>query len=228
MAKLKKGNSLLIYKTEKGYYFNRETGKRMKGAAYQLQFMEGRRIKRQAVEKGLKLLEDAKSKKDIEKAQRITEQFSESLRIKEKELKEFRQSRELEEFVPYWELANNNKGFKNGRVKIITPSGGVISSKEDNLNALDAFQDLTNLLNKAIEQNKKAGGDSVLVAAKKKTYFNPETGEEETTIDFSQLQEFTAKDIKTNGTPEEEEMQPASDSIYEALLAGWLDRQASK
>lgn len=228
MAKLKRGNSLLIYKTEKGYFFNRETGKRMKRAAYELQFLEGRRVKREAIDKGLKLLEKATTKKEIQKAQRFTEQFSESLRIKAKEQREQREQRSISEFVPYWELANNNKGFKKGKVKIITPSGGVISSKEDNLNALDAFQDLNNLLNKSIEESKKAGGDSVLIAAKKTTYFNPETGEEEITIDYTQLQEFTAKDIKTDGAPDEEEMQPASNSIYQALQAGWLDRQETR
>jgi len=224
MAQIKRGNSLLIYKTEKGYFFNRETGKRMKAVAYDMQFLEGRRVRRQALEKGLERLQTAKTKKQVKEAQRFTEQLSESLRIKATELKELRSQRLISEYIPYWELAKDNKNFKKGKVTIKTPSGGTIKSSADNLNALDAFQDLTNLLNKSIEEHKKAGNDSVLISVKREIFFNEETGEEEILIDFSNLQEFQAQQATS---PDPENFSPVDDSIYASFYAGWLDRQKS-
>tara|TARA_R110002073_G_scaffold77799_2_gene188144 strand:+ start:924 stop:1568 length:645 start_codon:yes stop_codon:yes gene_type:complete len=213
--KLKKGNSLLIYKTPKGYVFNRETGKRTSEAAYNLQFFEGRRTRREAVDKGLRLMQTKTNLKQPQ-IQRMTELFSETIREKQQEIKEDIERGKM--YLPYYQIDKGNSKFKNENIKIITPAGGVIYSKFDNNNAFSAFEDLKSIMANVVESNKKKGGAYALSVAK---LVDLSTGQ--ITYDFSDIREFTdGKELQESGTNAESET--ISDDTASAILEQWYSR----
>ena len=208
-----KKNSLLIYKTKKGYYYNAETKKREPEAVYRLQFFKGRRLRKEAVKKGIETYKEGN--KNF--AKEVAIDLSEQARKRQNEKIELYKESKREDF--FWNLDSGNKGFKKGKIKIITPKGGTISTKNNGAeNTAAAFEDLKSILGEMAREQKTKGKKGAFYLFTIPIYTDPETGEI--------VYDFSAVNFSGELSEEDEEKEEnAGDELQEAmqaeLIAGW-------
>lgn len=208
-----KKNSLLIYKTKKGYYFNAETKKRESKAVYKIQFFEGRRLRKEAVKKGIETYKEGN--KNF--AKEVAIDLSEQARKREVEKKELMKESRSEEF--FWNLDKGNKGFKTGNIKIITPVGGTISTAKNGAeNTAAAFEDLKAILSEIANKERKEKGGKYLFTVP--TTIDPDTGQ--IIYDFSAVN-FSGEDLEEEEEQGEENnsKEDPNEDLRGELIAGW-------